>query len=143
MESVMEASEILNRINVALTKILELGFVKPRVEFDIRPRETQPYRAYIVHEQSPGAYDKYEWFHGRTPVEALDALSLWIRDQPSIAERDMKTYLGLVAKAVEFGKNKGFETAIVNPLEEVMKRLSANVITDQSETVNVDDGIPF
>lgn len=143
MESVMEASEILNRINVALTKILELGFVKPRVEFDIRPREMKPYRAYVVYEPSPGAYEKYEWFHGNTPIEVLDGLALWIRDQPSIAERDMKTYLGLVAKAVEFGKNKGFETAIVNPLEEVMKRLSANVITDQSDPVDFDNGVPF
>ncbi len=139
----MEASEILYRIYDVLNRVIALGFVKPRVEFDIRPREAQPYRAYVVYEPSPGAYDKYEWFYGKTPVEALDAMALWVRDQPSTAERDMKTYLCLVAKAVEFGKSKGFETAVVNPLEEVMKRLSANVITDQSAPVHDDNGITF
>lgn len=72
----------------------------------------------------------HQTFYGDTRAVLADAAA-WVQAQPSKAEREREAYLARLADAVEYGRKIGIDDALVNPLVEAMKRLSANIITKQ------------
>lgn len=85
-------------------------------------------------ESYPG---QYEFLTGDTIEEAVEKAEAWVRSQPTAEERALQDALGLTAKALEASRKAGLDTgegaAFVAQLEAMMKRLSENAITDQSE----------
>jgi hypothetical protein len=83
--------------------------------------------------------DKYEFISGDTIEEAVEKAEAWVMAQPTADERALQDALKLTAKALEASREAGLDTgegaAFVAQLEAMMKRLSENAITDQSEEV--------
>jgi len=82
---------------------------------------------------------QYEFISGDTIEEAVEKAEAWVRAQPTAEDRALKEALELTAKALEASRKAGLDTqdgaAFVAQLEAMMKRLSENAITDQSEEV--------
>lgn len=74
--------------------------------------------------------NQHQTFYGDTRAVLADAAA-WVQAQPSKAEAEREAYLTRLADAVEYGRKIGIDDALVNPLVEAMKRLSANIITKQ------------
>jgi hypothetical protein len=83
--------------------------------------------------------DKYEFISGDTIEEAVEKAEAWVMAQPTADERALQDALELTAKALEASREAGLDTgegaAFVAQLEAMMRRLSENAITDQSEEV--------
>ena len=81
--------------------------------------------------------DKYEFISGDTIEEAVEKAEAWVMAQPTADERALQDALELTAKALEASREAGLDTgegaAFVAQLEAMMRRLSENAITDQSE----------
>lgn len=74
--------------------------------------------------------NQYQTFYGDTRTILADTAA-WVQAQPPKASREREAYLTRLADAVEYGRKIGIDDALVNPLVEAMKRLSANIITKQ------------
>lgn len=70
---------------------------------------------------------------GSTVFEAFQKAHEALNAMPPIEEQHRKTFMKDMAKLIEKGREIGIDAAFVNPLEVLMKELSENVITDQSE----------
>jgi len=115
----------------------ERGMVTPTVELHVRSHTA---RAVILVNFGAvaGLYcADYKVFTGDTPTEALEKAKAWVLDRPTAQESARNNALALTAKALEASRAAGFDTAegiaFVAQLEAMMKRLSENAITDQSE----------
>ena len=124
----MDAHQIQAEVDDLLASCLALQMIKPFVKFDIESGKSE-FGMYIRRDLPERQYPEYEWFYGHNPESTIEAARQWLRDQPTPEQQQLQSYMALVAKAVEFGKAKGFATAMVNPLEAVMKKLSENVLT--------------
>lgn len=62
---------------------------------------------------------------------ALDATDEWIAALPSKEEAERDEFLQMIANAVDFGRARGFDAEMINPLTDMMRRISSNAITYQ------------
>lgn len=87
----------------------------------------------------PGAdyANRYKFCYSETVTGALEKAQAWIMAQPTAEERAAQAALKLTAKALEAVREAGLDTgegkALLARLEDLMARLSENIITDQSE----------
>lgn len=124
----MDAYEIQAEVDNLLAECLALQMIKPSVQFYIESGDNE-FSLYIKRELPEKQWAEYEWFKGSTPEDMFDEAHGWLGSYPTPEQQQLQSYMALLAKAVEFGKAKGFDTAMVNPLESVMKKLSENAIT--------------
>lgn len=124
----MDARAIQYEIDGLLDRCLALQMIKPSVQFEIVSGKCG-FSVYIRRDLPEKTFAEYECFDGETPEDVLKKAREWLAIHPTPEQQHLQSYLSLVAKAVEFGKAKGFDTAMVNPLESVMKKLSENAIT--------------
>ena len=144
----MDAHQIQAEVDDLLASCLALQMIKPFVQFDIESGKSE-FSLYIRRELPEKQNFQFEWFYGHEPESTIEAARQWLLDHPTPEQQQLQSYMALVAKAVEFGKAKGFDTAMVNPLEAVMKKLSENALTYRpsptppSAPADDDDSIPF
>lgn len=63
--------------------------------------------------------------------ETLEEAAAFIAEQPDPEQAQLNEFLSVLGKAVELGKKYGIDADYLNPLVASMKKLSANIITDQ------------
>lgn len=68
-----------------------------------------------------GSYDSFE--------AALSAVEKHLAALPSQEERDLTKFQGMVAEALDFGREANIDAAFINPLSDISKRLASNAIT--------------
>lgn len=134
----MDYEEIQTCINAIVASMLVKGLVQPEATFyiqaDMQPRAGASWKKVDGH----SSYDRqYEFGKAGTPQETLAHLRQWVDALPSIEDRQRSDYAKLISKALEYGKQAGFDDVLVNPLKEAMEKLSANILPDLS------DDIPF
>ena len=128
--------DMQNNCDLLVVLMLHRGMELPSVE--IAARSGMPEPRVMVRFAKAGAHfaDEMKFFTGKTVEEALLFANAWIVGQPTAMERAQKDALELTARALEATRKAGFDTgegeAFVAQLEAMMKRLSENVITDQS-----------
>lgn len=83
-----------------------------------------------------GYYDrKNEWTSqvfkspDSNPMHAIRKARNWIAKIPAKEDLDKQEFIKATASLIEMGKKIGVDVAFVNPLEEMMKKLSENAIT--------------
>lgn len=90
----------------------------------------------ISYRVSPKAEQSVFSYYG--PIaECLNKAHSHISSIPAKADRERAEFYKLVARAAEFGKSIDMDESLINPLEEMAKKLASNALTDQS------DEIPF
>lgn len=63
---------------------------------------------------------------------------------PAPEDRNRAEFYSLISRAAEFGKSIGMDDVLINPLEELAKRLSSNALTGPKATaLLLNDEIPF
>ena len=144
----MDAHQIQAEVDDLLASCLALQMIKPFVKFDIESGKSE-FGMYIRRDLPEKQFSEYKWFNGHDPEATIESARQWLLDHPTPEQQQLQSYMALVAKAVEFGKAKGFATAMVNPLEAVMKKLSENALTYRpsptppSAPADDDNSIPF
>ena len=100
----------------------------------------------IAYRTSPKA-DPISFSANGSIAECLTKILSHISSIPAKADRERAEFYKLVARAAEFGKSIDMDESLINPLEEMAKKLASNALTDQSITVIRDDtygnDIPF
>lgn len=86
-------------------------------------------------------------------AECLTKIHSHISSIPAKADRERAEFYKLVARAAEFGKSIDMDESLINPLEEMAKKLASNAVTFQpigGEAVgrtafaqDLNDEIPF
>lgn len=135
----MNPVEIL-RESARLEKLLvEKGFTCPKIEVIVgfSVRELTANIAYKAGNQM-----EYKFIH----IEALDgfeALLLetetYINKLKSVLEVRQDAFIASVGRLIDEGKEIGIQLDFLNPLTDMMNKLSSNIITDQSAY----DPVPF
>ncbi|CAH1678207.1 conserved hypothetical protein [Hyphomicrobiales bacterium] len=92
------------------------------IEFNLYARWKDPAKP----DYSP---DEYRFFRAETPDGCIQKAFEWVDALPSVEETNMNNFMKLMAKAVDFGRDKGFDVDFISPLEDAMKRLSKNALT--------------
>lgn len=75
--------------------------------------------------------EEFKFLKGSTPEEAFDEADRYVAALPSADEAKLKQFMGALANAIDLGRQNGVDVDFINPLQETMKRLSKNIITDQ------------
>lgn len=119
-------SEIKTTVDDLSKLMLERGCVKPRVYFEIEAN-ARPAVQTQWYEHENGVI-KLEWHFGDSPEEILDKAETFIRQMPTKDERQRADYRKAVAAAIDLGHKFGIEDAAINPLREVMEKLSKNAL---------------
>jgi len=70
--------------------------------------------------------------NGDTPADILDAADAWAASLPTRDEAERAAFMDKLAGVIEHGKRIGIEDGFVNPLLDLMKKLSENALTHQS-----------
>jgi len=70
---------------------------------------------------------------GETPADILDAADDWAASLPTRDEAERTAFMDKLAGVIEHGRRIGIEDGFVNPLLDLMKKLSENAITHQVE----------
>lgn len=140
----MDHARIQEVVNDLSNLILTKGVLKPKITFEI---EANRDNACEIHwHEAEGAGLKLEWVFGKTPEETLDRAGTFIRALKSKDERQREEYARAVAAAIDLGRKFGIEDAAINPLREVMEKLSKNVLEHHpapQRPVDIGDDIPF
>ena len=72
-------------------------------------------------------------------AECLNKIHSHISSIPAKADRERAEFYKLVSRAAEFGKSIDMDESLINPLEEMAKKLASNALTHQF----AGDEIPF
>ena len=86
-------------------------------------------------------------------AECLTKIHSHISSIPSKADRERAEFYKLVARAAEFGRSIDMDKSLINPLEEMAKKLASNALTHQfaveaavgrtAPVQDLNDEIPF
>jgi hypothetical protein len=144
----MNEEEIKSALDGIVKQALAKGMKQPDATFRVRTA-VEEYSIEVTyytdeHDEKAGEY-KWKWLHGATAREALSAARDFVASYPSIEERRRATFTRALAKTIELGKAQDIDVKILNPLVELMEKLSANAIEDRRTPVGkeIDDEIPF
>jgi hypothetical protein len=125
----MNAEEIREATVQIQTVALAKGLHRPNVQFTVEPNKS--FWVYVG--WSDPADDNYKpgrckIMHGETAEECIETTNAWLDSLPTVEEQNMRNFMNLMSKAVEFGRDKGFDAEFINPLEMAMKSLSRNAL---------------
>jgi hypothetical protein len=125
----MNASDILREINRLEKLLTNKGFAAPKIEISVgfSTRELTANVAYRA-----GSDVKYQFIH----IEADDGFEALIADTEdyinglkSVAEIQKDTFIASVGRLIDQGREIGVEVEFLNPLVEMMGKLSSNILT--------------
>jgi len=144
----MQVQEILSKVNSLTTAALNRGLTQPKFKFEIESGKGN----YCMSINWHGEDSKYEYdfLYAATPAELLYAAQVWVDKIQPLAERQRAQYRKAVAAAIDLGNKFGIEDAAINPLKEVMEKLSKNALEHHPAMpvpsplrADLDDEIPF
>lgn len=126
----MDSKAIQKKMDMFADMLLAKGKTKPEVEYHIASGKEE---IILMRWSRIGgaSYDhEYEWIRGGDLFAKANA---FIANLPTPEETARNEFASLLAKALEYGRAKGFSDVMINPLAEAMKTLSDNIITDGRE----------
>lgn len=135
----MTPVEILRESNRLEKVLVEKGFNSPKIEISIgfSVRELTANVQYKA-----GGNPQYKFIH----LEALDgfealfvATEEYINKIPSVLQIRQDAFLASVGRLIDEGKEIGIQLDFLNPLTDMMNKLSSNIITHQPQP----DNVPF
>jgi hypothetical protein len=129
----MEIEQIIKKELDSLTRSLnELGYVTPDAYFTIGFfNEDCTIRVQYKSSSAFGAPEKNYYAHGNTFADCLADAKAHIVGMPSIADVRRKDFTVALANLIEMGRDIGIEEGFVNPLADMMKKLSTNIIEEK------------
>lgn len=137
----MQYEEIQTAVDRLGDLMVDKQMVNPSVEFKILSH-TNRIQIWFSWYNDAKQY-KCEFFGGETPEEALAVGLEWVKTQPNKDERQRADYRQAVAHAIDMGNKFGIEDAAINPLREVMEKLSKNALEFHGQVLDLDSEIPF
>jgi hypothetical protein len=131
----MTLEQIQKRINVMPARMAEKGLAEASADCSLKANAGGHI---YLNWRRPGSTRSFDTecqfldFDGIASIsDALDKADAWIASLPSKDEAERDEFLKLVATAVDFGRARGFDAEMINPLTDMMKRISSNAITYQ------------
>lgn len=131
----MNMKEIKKLVADFVVEMSAKGLIKPDAQLNIIANGRSYYHLSWETPEGPSAYEIF-FFDDDDPFGAGLAAAAWIKNLPDAEEKAKSDALALTAKALEASRAAGLEPEFLNPLEAMMKKLSENVITDQSNDAN-------
>jgi len=122
----MDHTEIQTKVNALSDLMIAKGMTTPSVEFKVSAN-TSHMAVWFSWCDDAKKY-KCEFKGGHGPEEALSNAYDWLVDQPGKDERQRADYRKAVADAIDLGRKFGIEDAAINPLREVMDKLSKHAL---------------
>lgn len=128
---------VQDRINSLVGAMIGKGLIQPDAHYTIKANATA--QIYLSWKKRPlDRYDQdnheYKLFDAKDgPGDALTDADEFIRAMPDKAERDRQLFMEQLGETIETGKRIGIEDGFVNPLLDMMKKLSESAITHQPE----------
>ena len=127
----MNASDILREITRLEKRLNDKGFAAPKIEISIG-FSTRELTANISYRA--GNEVKYQFIH----IEADDGFESLILDTQdyidglkSVAEIQKDAFIAAVGRLIDQGREIDVEVEFLNPLVEMMGKLSSNIITKE------------
>ena len=137
--------------------MVERGYPKSSIRFQVATGN-KPITLHIWYrnefDKRPYAgSETMQWIHHITVsdwITAITELIAFIAGLPTSADLLQKQFTESVAKSIELGKLANVDLEVLNPLTEMMKKLSENALTFTLKPARIadidnsdDDGIPF
>jgi len=130
----MKPSEIKLESGRLERRLTDLGFVKPQVYVNIgmlfgKTAVSMNYRI-SAEDLSP----KYEFIYGEDDDDfdvLFEKADKYIDGLTPIVEQKRDAFLASVGRLIDAGREIGIDVEFLNPLTDMMKKLSANIITHQ------------
>lgn len=120
----MDSKTIQTKIDKLAKAALNAGLMNVTTEYRLR-NDVDP-QIVIQHQPASSSWaDKWEYFRDGDIFAKAQA---WINALPSPEETARKEFATLIGKALEYGRAKGFDDVMINPLADAMKHLSENAI---------------
>jgi hypothetical protein len=125
----MNATDILREINRLENLLTKKGFTATKIEISVgfSTRELTASVAYSV-----GSSREYQFIH----IEALDGFEALMQDTEdyinglkSVDEITKDNFIASLGRLIDQGKEIGIEVDFLNPLTDMMTKLSSNIIT--------------
>jgi len=125
--------QIQKRIDAMPERMAAKGLTRPNSTLSFRSNSSgYVHLTWVSHGDAPRGGYEFVDFAGPADLEtALDAADEWIASLPSREEAERDEFLTMVAAAVDFGRARGFDAEMINPLTDMMRRISENAITYQ------------
>lgn len=132
----MNIRETQEALASLITGMMDKGMIQPDAHLTVKANS----RSYVYLTWRPAGSDgvfgtsesELFYFDGDDAEVGFAAAREWLENLPSAEEKAKADALALTAKAIEASRKAGLEPDFVGELEAMMKRLSENVITDQS-----------
>ena len=123
----MTEHEIQQALNALLRDMMDRGLVKPVCTAMIDGADHL--RVYLHWDEEGCTYGRTEIGNGENMTDAIQMARDIIASIPPKEDREKAEFTRLLAKAIDKGRSIGIEVEFLNPLTDMMKRLSENAIT--------------
>lgn len=129
----MDTADIQTRLDGMIPGMLAKGLVKPEARFSLNS-DAAPHVSISWDKPNRPAhsYDR-NWTSGKgeTIEEKLSSLEAYISELPGKDEAALRNFMDALGNVIDMGRANGIDVAFVNPLTEMMKKLSENALTYQ------------
>ncbi len=114
--------------------ISEKGYIRPQVNLYVNWLSCNEITAKIGYRASDYSHETTS-FPGVSVNEGWEALILAVENEIAeikpVADKKREEFVAAVGKLIDQGRDIGIEVDFLNPLTEMMKSLSSNIITNQ------------
>jgi len=129
----MEIKEIHRHLDEISAVLVEKGIKTPTVAINIQSGANIVGYCHWWAKNAHGTEGmKAKNVHCETVGDALADLKLWANSLPDPKQRMKDEATAAIGRALEMARDADLEVEFINPLEAMMKKLSENAITDQS-----------
>ena len=129
----MTIEEIQARLDALATAMIGKGLRQPEPDATIEAGGTLRVVARWRKDAKSFYGDASEYFRRDSIPEALDAADAWCAALPAAETITMRTYLGKLADAVDYGHSNGIPAEYVDPVRITQKAMSDNLLAPMAE----------
>jgi len=125
----MDTTEIQKRVNTISDMMVVKGLPQPYARFEVQSHAE--FEVTLRRESVP--YNKYSFHKADNAEVALKAAEAYIAALPDATTNRRNAFIAALGAVIDQGRDAGIEIDFINSLIVMMKRLSKNAITDQSQ----------
>ena len=125
----MNAETILFNCHALISRISDLGFLKPEVSGHVNYYWGENLTVRVEMRLTEGlGHVLCEYFNGEDFNELFVQARTWIEEQKTPEEIRKEKFIAQLGRVIDEGNAIGFTVEFMNPLVESMKKLSENVL---------------
>jgi hypothetical protein len=128
---IMDIDQLQQRIDALAAGLAAKGFALPGVHLILNDNAAPNIALNAKGQKYEHIATTIYWGKGDTLDEKLDDAAAWIAEQPDPEMRHMHDFMAALGKVIDKGRDLGIDVAYVSPLQDTLKRLSENILTDQ------------